>query len=100
MDKGVIKAEAVRKCGGGDYGEKALTLAVEKGEVKIKCNKQGIELYHFPFEKFGMTETASRVNRSERGKNITNEAHNAISQLVDTLGWSIGASDRQLQAGK
>ena len=90
---GVIREEAIVKCG----GEEALERAIARGDV-VRSEHKGREAYFFPVVTVGESEEIVEDQRLRRQKGTTTNAFETVQGMLDTMGWAIKATERELQA--
>lgn len=90
---GVIREEAVVKCG----GEEALERAISRGDV-VRSVHKGREAYFFPIITVGESEEIVEDQRLIRKKATTTNAFETVQGMLDTMGWTIRATEHALKA--
>lgn len=81
------------KCG----GEEALERAISRGDV-VRSAHKGREAYFFPMITVGESEEIVEDQRLIRKKGTTTTAFETVQGMLDTMGWAIKATERELKA--
>ena len=83
---------AKTRCG----GEAALQSAIARGDVQVADHK-GTQLYYFPEVRMGERQSISQTISISRGKRTDDASFNVIQESLQSLGWSIKATDKQIE---
>ena len=81
------------KCG----GEESLELAIARGDV-VRSVHKGREAFFFPMITVGESEEIVEDQRLIRQKGTTTNAFETVQGMLDTMGWTIKATERELKA--